>query len=281
VDEPGMIDTYLDELMAALRVEPRRARRILIETEDHLREAVRDHVAAGMEEAAAERLAIERFGSPREIAARFNGASVTPRGWLLRMYFCLAMLFGVGMVAVGVAGEIAIGAGFVFGKEYIAGNAPDTTYTPARCEELARLTGYRKPPPTTQEDPAGDVFTVFDSANCNDLAIQHHFDEVWRNADVALAFGAIFLGVHWMLRRKFAAEDGSARLPRRAFATLGMAGFGAAAPLLALFGAASLLASREGSGLAYLIDGLVAFPLFLAFLRPGLNAVTAMAREAP
>ncbi len=107
MDEPGMIDTYLDELMTALRVEPRRARPILIETEDHLREAVRDHVAAGIDEPSAERLAIERFGAPREIAARFNGAAVTPRGWLLRMYFWLAMLFGIGMVTVGVAGEIA------------------------------------------------------------------------------------------------------------------------------------------------------------------------------
>ena len=44
---PGLIDDYLDELLDALRVDGRRARRILIETEDHLLEAVRDRVAAG------------------------------------------------------------------------------------------------------------------------------------------------------------------------------------------------------------------------------------------
>ncbi len=157
MDEPGVIDSYLDELMAALRVEPRRARRILIETEDHLREAVRDHVAAGMSEADAERLAIERFGTAREVAARFSGFAVSTRGWLLRMYFWMAMLFGIGMVTVGVAGELGVAAGFVFGKEYIAGNTPGTTYTPARCQELARLTGTKLP--VTTDFPQGPIAT--------------------------------------------------------------------------------------------------------------------------
>lgn len=76
MDESGLIDTYLDDLFAALRGEPRRARRILIEAEDHLREAVRDHIAAGMSESDAERLAIERFGSAREIAERFGAGDV-------------------------------------------------------------------------------------------------------------------------------------------------------------------------------------------------------------
>ena len=64
------IDRYLSELGRKLRVGGRLRRRILLEAEDHLREAASD----GGEEAA-----VARFGAPTEVAGRFTETAVGMR----------------------------------------------------------------------------------------------------------------------------------------------------------------------------------------------------------
>ena len=66
------IQGYLDQLLTYLRGSAHDVRRILSETEEHLRDATAELVAAGASEEEAQRLAIERFGHPRTVAQRFS-----------------------------------------------------------------------------------------------------------------------------------------------------------------------------------------------------------------
>ena len=69
VNDP--IERYLDQLVLELRGRATDVRRILVETEEHLRDAVIEGVAEGMTAGEAEARAIARFGSPRLVARRF------------------------------------------------------------------------------------------------------------------------------------------------------------------------------------------------------------------
>jgi len=260
---PGLIDDYLDELLDALRVDGRRARRILIETEDHLLQAANERVAAGATPAEAERLAIERFGPAPEVARRFNdGAAqaLSQRAWFLRLYLYAALLGGVGLIAVGIAGQMSAGVGLAFGKDTIAGDQPGVTYTAARCADYF-------------EYAPG-------AANCEAAATDHHFGELWRNASAALILGVLAVGSHLWLRRRYAKSDDGAMLPRRAFAILGTVAFGGAGVLLTGFGALGTGLNAHAGNAMYLVDGLVALAFFAAFVPAGWRALRAVSDEA-
>jgi hypothetical protein len=259
---PGLIDEYLDELLDALRVDGRRARRILIETEDHLAEAVRDRVAAGSTPAEAERSAIERFGPARELALRFNNgaeSALSQKAWFLRLYLYAALLGGIGLIAVGIAGQISAGVGVAFGKDTVAGDQGGVTYTPARCAEYF-------------EYAPG-------AANCEAAATDHHFDELWRNTTAALILGVLVVGSHLWLRRRYAATDEGAALPRRAFAIVGAVAFGTAGLGLAAVGGLGTILNAHAGNAAFLVDGLVALAFFAAFAPSGWRNLRAMSAE--
>ncbi len=71
VSSPGVIDVYLTQVRGGLA--KRRAARILVEIEDHLRERADHLMVAGDRDAyGAEREAVEAFGDPAAIARAFN-----------------------------------------------------------------------------------------------------------------------------------------------------------------------------------------------------------------
>ncbi|MDX6327086.1 MAG: hypothetical protein QOK15_3440 [Nocardioidaceae bacterium] len=74
------IDSYLDELAARLRIGRADARRLLSEAEEHLREAADVEVVRGSATELAQRRAVERFGTAREVAAAANGSLLTRLG---------------------------------------------------------------------------------------------------------------------------------------------------------------------------------------------------------
>jgi hypothetical protein len=65
------IRAYLDELAKTLGAAPQERERILAEAEDHLIEAAERLRAEGVARDEAERIAVARFGLPREVASKF------------------------------------------------------------------------------------------------------------------------------------------------------------------------------------------------------------------
>lgn len=257
--DTGVIDEYLDALLRALRVEPARARRILAETEDHLREAVTRRIESGMSTAEAERAAIAAFGAPATVAASFNQAGVAGfRSWAFPLAAWLLLLGSIGVFAAGLAGEITVGLGISMGKQYVSGETNGVTYTAARC---------------------GDFLGFYPAAgSCDQAAVLHHFDEIWRNADLAIILGVLgaIAGYAWLRRLRPARPS----LGRRLFAILGMAAFGGAAPLLLAYGTLTSLANSGVGGLLYLVGGAVALLFFVPFARPGWRELHDLAMAA-
>lgn len=107
------IEEYLSELRAKLRVGPFRKRRILREIEGHLLDAVHEARIAGIGRQEAERLAIERFGSPRQLADRFDHG---------RNRFSRFRVAAVALAAIAVGAAAALG--IVLGRNDSAPGAP-------------------------------------------------------------------------------------------------------------------------------------------------------------
>lgn len=126
------IESYLDELLVQLRGSPRSVRRVLVEAESHLRDAVSD--GATPEEAVA------RFGDVREVAARCSTQAGVPTSVLARQLLLAAMLLGVvGCLAIGVSGVLTGVMDAVYGPRFVAGDLPTITYTADRCEQYRKL----------------------------------------------------------------------------------------------------------------------------------------------
>ena len=169
---PQTISEFLDTLLFELRDrEPRTARRVLAETEDHLREAAAARVAAGDDEAAAEAAAIAAFGRPGALAAAYPaqrlppGTQPIPLAALARQFILFA---GLVLVAVGVSGVILLVMGEVGGARF-AVNSNSATAPAGSCV-------YEVPPgailelPDPRFDPACQPFDVLRAVR----AYRHH-----------------------------------------------------------------------------------------------------------
>ena len=244
---PSPIDAYLDELFGHLRGAPGTVRRILAETEQHLREAAVAAEARGLDPFAAAEEAVLAFGSPRAIAREFRR---TP-GWLppfpalAQLVAALALLAAVGLIAIGVSGLLAGVFGATFGKSFVAGDWPGVTYTPIRCAQFLSL------------HP--------EESSCDTAAAAHHFDEVvWYRLDAG-ALGVAGLGAWALVRRFNRARFGHVRsLPDGFLGAVGGAVFGLAAFGLLLLGLGGLVMGKPGAG-EYLSGGTVAPVLFAVF----------------
>jgi hypothetical protein len=129
------VDRYLDDLAGRLRVGPARARRLLAEAEDHLRDTAARHLAArdaagadAGDEEAAQRRAVEEFGTARQVAAAANGPVAARVGPLaaglahLGATACLTVLAGT-LLARLVAALTSTGAVFGLPGSYLPAHA--------------------------------------------------------------------------------------------------------------------------------------------------------------
>jgi hypothetical protein len=253
------IDAYLDQLARELRVEPGRVRRILTETEDHLRQSAAEAVAAGASEEEGARQAIARFGAPRTVARRFAAEEgrLLPPALLLHLTLSLGAVAGVLLVAVGVSGLLAAGMGAAFGKAFVSGDAPGVTYTAERC---------------------ADYFEYFPNASdCADAATQHHFEEVVFYRLTAGVLGLLVLGGLFVVRRRYPRGAGVRLLPESFAPTVVATLFGIAA--LYLLGNSMQIAFgiTDGTG-ALLSGGVVALAGLAIFALPLLRTLR---RSAP
>ena len=175
-DHENEIDEYLDDLCARLRGDPATVRRILVETESHLRDAV-DAGATPAE-------AIARFGDSDVVAMAHQRTSRRPWSHIVGQLVATAFLLGsLALVAVGLSGLMAAGMDAAFGPRFVAGDTPAVTYSTQRCADFEEYTSTNMP--------------------CAAAAARHHTDEVETYRIAAGVVGAVFLAVRKLARRRW------------------------------------------------------------------------------
>jgi hypothetical protein len=237
VTAPSAIDSYLDRLLLALRGRPGDVRRILAETEDHLRDAAAAGVRAGLAPEEAERAAVERFG-PVAVVARRSGRSRAGdvRAIAAELTGTLGLMAAVGLLTIGASGLVSLGMRALWGDAFVAGDPAGVTYTAARCDD------FREYHP--------------EAATCQDAAAAHHADEVVDYRLAAGVLGVAALAAAWWLRRRRSPEWGDAGLlPDGVVAVAGLTAFGGAGALLTVQGLGQLLAGGGDDGPGQWLSG--------------------------
>jgi hypothetical protein len=227
-----LVEGYLDRLLAHLRGSAQDVRRILSETEEHLRDATAELVAAGASETDAQRQAIARFGDPGTLARRFSTrlAPVPPTAVAAELARVTVLLGAVGLVAIGASGALAELLGRVFGPAFVAGDLPGVTYTAQRCAEFL------------------EYFP--NAGGCTQAAALHHWGEVVEYRVAAGVLGLFVLGgfTLWRRRRRGQEPPFLGILPDGFSATVATSLYGVAAAVLALQSLGGFLAGGEGTG---------------------------------
>jgi hypothetical protein len=104
--DPGPVDRYLDEMFTLLAGTGANGRRLLIEAEEHLTEAVAEGRARGLDPEAAERAAVDRFGAAATVARRVPASSGTVRISLRRLTIGAWALTGTVLAWYGLSGAL-------------------------------------------------------------------------------------------------------------------------------------------------------------------------------
>jgi hypothetical protein len=102
----GPVDQYLDEMFDLLAGTGADGRRLLIETEEHLTEAAAEGRARGLDAEAAEREAINRFGTAAAVARRVPAGAGTVRVSLRRLATAAWALTGIALAWFGLSGAL-------------------------------------------------------------------------------------------------------------------------------------------------------------------------------
>lgn len=215
----AMVDEYLEELLRALAGRREHARRTLAEAEEHLRDAVNAGVEQGLAPDEAAAAAIECFGTPGQIA-RAGGFAVRP--WVVAGR-AAHLLFGVGLLAIGISGLVAETFYRLWGPLFVAGDAPGVTYTAERCAQYFTLAP--------------------DGGSCLEAAAIHHSGEVIEPRVGAGLLGLIILASYWWLARR-------RRPSQQLDSTTPLVAAAAAASMFGVVGLAMLL-----QGVAVLAEG--------------------------
>jgi hypothetical protein len=258
-----LIEGYLDRLLTHLRGSAHDVRRILSETEEHLRDTTSELVAAGASEEQAQRQAVERFGDPRTVARRFSTrlAPVPPLAVVAELARAAVLLAAVGLVAIGASGALAELLGRLFGAAFVAGDLPGMTYTPQRCAEFL------------------EYFP--DAGSCAQAAALHHWGEVVEYRVAAGVLGLLVLGAFVVWRRRGQEPRYLGVLPDGFSATVASSLYGLAAAVLALLSLDALLvAGGDGMG-QWLSGAVVASALAIGYGVSLYRAVLARARLGP
>jgi HAAS len=247
VNGPTTIDAYLDRLLLELRGRARDVRRVLAEAEDHLRDAAAEGLAAGLSEPEAEAAAVERFGSPRVVAARFTDAEplgVGRRAIIGQLASSLTLVAAVGLLAIGASGVLSMGMRSLLGDRFVAGDLPGVTYTAERCREF-----FEYHP---------------EASSCAAAATAHHADEVESYRLAAGVLGAVALGGWLWHRRRSGARAGAdggesgavvGVLPDGFGAVVGASLFGVAGAILGVQALGQMVGTGASSGPGQWLSG--------------------------
>jgi hypothetical protein len=140
-----LIEGYLSELRAGLRVTAEQAGLIVAEAEDHLREDAARGLAAGMTEREAQEAAISAFGSISAVvrahatrAADFIRGR-TPAAVLGDLVLAGWKLAGTGLAAVGVSGLVVSLMNIVLGRAFTGQARSGVSFHKADCAHWMAL----------------------------------------------------------------------------------------------------------------------------------------------
>ncbi|MEV6847463.1 permease prefix domain 1-containing protein [Actinoplanes sp. NPDC051411] len=100
------VDSYLDDLFERLAGTGPDGRRLLVEAEQHLADAVAEARGRGLDTEAAEREAVQRFGAATDIVRQLPVASGTLRISLRRLAAGTWALTGIGLAWYGLSGVL-------------------------------------------------------------------------------------------------------------------------------------------------------------------------------
>ncbi|MBO0776481.1 MAG: hypothetical protein J2P34_09210 [Actinobacteria bacterium] len=130
-----LIEEYLDLLYAGLRSQPREARRILAEAEDHLREGMAEGLAAGLAEREAAEHAISSFGSVRAVVRAHQQRPLRrpPAALLTGLAAAAWQLVSIGLLAVGASGLVAAVMNHSLGRQFVGGTPSAAGLSAADC----------------------------------------------------------------------------------------------------------------------------------------------------
>jgi len=253
----GPVEAYLEALLGELRGPAAHIRRMLAETEAHLREAADEGEAAGLDRAAAERAAVDRFGPPAEVArAANNGATVRTLRWLAAPALVAAARLGaVALVAIGVTGLAVTALRAVAGSRYVFAGAPDPA---AGCAHWLHV------------QPA--------ARTCAQAYLMESADDTLALRGAAGLLGVVILAVLAVALRRY--RGGLRRLPSVLEPSVGAALFLAAGAAMLAFGisgatiAGGALGTASGAG-QWLASGAVAVLAALAYAALLLRRLTA------
>lgn len=159
-------------------------------------------------------------------------------------------LAAIGLVAIGISGNLAWGMGAVAGKAFVAGDPPGVTYTAARCRDFLEYV------PRAQ--------------SCTQAATTHHFDEVvWYRIAAGILGGLVFAALAWVRRRRRPRElQPEAFVPTVAAAVFGITGI-----WLVGQGIDNVILKTDGGGGSYLSGGVVALAVAAWFTIPVIKAL--------
>jgi hypothetical protein len=180
-------------------------------------------------------------GGPGRASAR----SMTDRALIRALARECVFLFGVGMLAIGASGVLALAMRAAFGDPFVAGDPVGVTYTPSRCADFIEYAPH--------------------AADCEAAASAHHAGEVVDLRIAAGLLGAVVLATRWLVRRGRVPSEPPV-LPEGFVATIGASLFGAAAVLLGGEGLGVLVFDGPNHGPGQWISaGVVSLVVFAAF----------------
>lgn len=232
------IEAYLDEIFAAARdSDPAAARRLLAETEAHLRESAARLRAQGLAPEDAELEAVRRFGPVGAVTPTLMPPWRSMGQLPLRAFVRPAVgLAAVGAIAVGLSGLLSELFGRLWGAGFVSGDRPGVAYTAARCTVLQ---------------------TPYPGLDCAQAAAAHHWGEV---VEYRVALGV--LGLVLLLVWRYLPL--SVPLPAGLVPLLGAAAFLLAAGGTGVEALNAAVQGGQGVG-AWLSAAAIALPLAVAF----------------
>jgi hypothetical protein len=241
------VDAYLDRLFDLLSGSGARGRRVLLEAQAHLEEAVEHGLASGQSREDAERSAIVRFGTPEEIARAHANAGALPFMAALGRVFAAGWLMsGVAGLTIGLMGVLDAIFVRAVGPNFVTDDPADVLYTAERCRELGVVNG--------------------DAAACRAASIAHHVDELV-SRPLAVGALALVLLAAFAAARRAPALRGLTQLPNAAMvSTAGAVGFGGVGLLLLAHGTLGLALGQRVEVGAHLAEGLAGVAAGLIFL---------------